>query len=401
MLRPRLLKQRLLVAAGAVLAGIALVEAALWTKLADGEFRGWPVPPYGRFDGPATREVLEERLARLETSDAAAEGFDAELGWRNVPGVTRGPSGETRTIDASGARTRRAYAPEPPPGVLRLACFGDSFTFGSEVGDEDCWPARLEAGAPALEVLNLGVPGYGTDQALLLFRREGLRGARVVVVGLLVENLCRNVSRLRSLYQPAESPIPVVKPRFVLREGELELLPQPYTSALEVTRAALAGELTPRLSVDDHWAGDAPLVPFSSIARAWATVHARARRNGMQLLFEAGEPYEVTLALLERFASEAREDGAEHALVLVFPTVGDVRTLRAKGEPEWYWRLERGLVARGVEVLDLTRPILAREDVDALYSGGGHFSPAGNALVAAQLRGWLEERYPDPTGTSR
>ena len=113
-------------------------------------------------------------------------------------------------------------------------------------------------------------------------------------------------------------------------------------------------------------------------------MRARARRNGMRLLYEAGEPYELGRALLARFAAEAREAGAEHALVLVFPTAGDVRTLRAKGEPEWYWRLERDLVARGVDVLDLTRAILARGD-QGLWLGGGHFSPAGNALLAGAV----------------
>jgi hypothetical protein len=43
--------------------------------------------------------------------------------------------------------------------VIRLACFGDSFTFGSETSDEGCWPAQIEERMPSVEALNLGVAG--------------------------------------------------------------------------------------------------------------------------------------------------------------------------------------------------------------------------------------------------
>ena len=43
---------------------------------------------------------------------------------------------------------------------------GDSFTQGNEVSDQDTYPAELERilGVPTA---NLGVSGYGPDQALL------------------------------------------------------------------------------------------------------------------------------------------------------------------------------------------------------------------------------------------
>ena len=58
---------------------------------------------------------------------------------------------------------------------------GDSFVFGSEVDDADCWPSILELSNKNKEVLNAGVAGYGliafllfeetkkTNQILLLF----------------------------------------------------------------------------------------------------------------------------------------------------------------------------------------------------------------------------------------
>jgi len=51
-------------------------------------------------------------------------------------------------------------APEPAPGVLRVALVGDSFVFGEGVPLEKALPARLQADLGAkFEILNLGWPG--------------------------------------------------------------------------------------------------------------------------------------------------------------------------------------------------------------------------------------------------
>jgi lysophospholipase L1-like esterase len=59
-------------------------------------------------------------------------------------------------------------------GVRRAVVIGDSYAFGWAVAVEDAFPRRLEellngAGIPA-EVLNLGVPGYGTTAELEVVR---------------------------------------------------------------------------------------------------------------------------------------------------------------------------------------------------------------------------------------
>lgn len=69
------------------------------------------------------------------------------------------------------------------PGVIRIGCFGDSFTYGDEVRDGYDYPALLarlfrERGFANVEVLNFGMSGYGFHQAYnswdLLGRRYGL-----------------------------------------------------------------------------------------------------------------------------------------------------------------------------------------------------------------------------------
>jgi lysophospholipase L1-like esterase len=78
------------------------------------------------------------------------------------------------------------------PGVLRIACIGDSWTFGMNVEQNQTYPARLEAllnarppiGIRGVEVMNFGVLGYTSFQGLQLLKTRVLAlHPDVVVVG--------------------------------------------------------------------------------------------------------------------------------------------------------------------------------------------------------------------------
>lgn len=165
---------------------ISLAALAIGTWAADAGAGRWllarsphhdlPLPPFGQLSGPR-RERVVEQLAALERGHPTQpiQSFDPELGWTNQPGRA---SVLPIVIGEQGARGGRDYPPEPAEGVLRLAYFGTSFVFGSEVADEETWCAQLEELDPRLEALNFGVGGYGTGQALLRMRRERLHGAR-------------------------------------------------------------------------------------------------------------------------------------------------------------------------------------------------------------------------------
>jgi lysophospholipase L1-like esterase len=88
------------------------------------------------------------------------------------PSLEGNPVWEVR-LDSRGFRTDE-FASEKPPGTFRIACLGDSWTFGGNVGQDDAYPQRLEAllrarpGGDGVEVLNLGVLGYSSYQGRVL-----------------------------------------------------------------------------------------------------------------------------------------------------------------------------------------------------------------------------------------
>jgi hypothetical protein len=75
-------------------------------------------------------------------------------------------------INGRGLRDRE-YALPKPPGVRRVLAFGDSFTFGSGVADDERFSEVAEAALDGVEIVNMGVPGYGLDQILLSFLAQG------------------------------------------------------------------------------------------------------------------------------------------------------------------------------------------------------------------------------------
>ncbi|MGH7301298.1 MAG: SGNH/GDSL hydrolase family protein, partial [Candidatus Rokuibacteriota bacterium] len=108
---------------------------------------------------------------------------DPERAFRLAPGF-RGAevSHEFRVpivINARGLRDR-GIAPTRSPGTVRILVVGDSFTYGSGVTAEETYPKRLEwlfaeRPGPRVEVINAGVPGYGTFHEAAFLRAEGWR----------------------------------------------------------------------------------------------------------------------------------------------------------------------------------------------------------------------------------
>jgi hypothetical protein len=113
-------------------------------------------------------------------TDAVPEHQHAEhdplLGWVNLPNVhlpdIYGPGVAVRT-NSQRFRSDRDFTTAVPAGRTRIICSGDSFTFGYGVDNADTWCERLVALDPRLETVNMGLGGYGVDQAYLWYMRDG------------------------------------------------------------------------------------------------------------------------------------------------------------------------------------------------------------------------------------
>jgi len=364
-----------------LLVGEALVRALVQR---DGDGQEWILGKRLRPNRLALGRI-EEKLAPLKQDEAFLR-WDADLGWSPRPHA-RDAAG-TAHIGAAGIRGERAVAPEPAPGVLRVATFGDSFTFGDEVGDEETWAYFLERALAergvAAEVLNFGVNAYGMDQAYLRWARDG-RPYRpdVVVYGFQPENLLRNTNLFRAFYF-ADTGTPLQKPRFVVRDDDLAVVGQPTTEPDDMV-AALA-EIVQRPERHPLSAYDRSAAPYAD--RWWL----RSRLLALLVTVAAGDvadPYEldderreVARRVLERFAREVAASGSAFVVVHL-PRRGDLERIRA-GSRLWYGDLLRELDERHRVV----RPEGALLQVEGEpFAPKGHYGPDLNRVVGEALAG--------------
>lgn len=132
-------------------------------------------------------------IPRPGDSDRGLWVYDARKGWFHAPGA-RGRSdlggpdrGEVRinSLGLRGGEIARAKA----PGVRRVLVVGDSFVFGVGVDEARLLTSQLgRLLGPAVEVVNMGVSGYSTDQELLLFEDVGAALGPDLVLLFAVDN---------------------------------------------------------------------------------------------------------------------------------------------------------------------------------------------------------------------
>ncbi len=133
------------------------------------------------------------------------------LGWSQDLITKENPLGfEQRTLDLI-----------PKNGKQDFLFYGDSFVKG--LASEEYFMARyMNRLMPEVDVVDLSVGGYGSDQMLLLFQRTWMSFEKpVVIVGMLLEDVDRAVLQIFS------NP----KPRFeISSEGTLDLKGVPVPS---------------------------------------------------------------------------------------------------------------------------------------------------------------------------
>jgi hypothetical protein len=297
-------------------------------------------------------------------------------------------------------RARREYSAEPAAGRLRLAAFGDSFVFGSEVHDPDAWSAQIERIDPRVEALNYGIGGYGTDQALLLYRRLGQQLApSVVVLGFPEVDLPRNLNRYRPFLDSRD--LPLAKPRFELDDhGELRLVPNPFPGepgarrVLSDPRRVLEAGVGDGLFEPLVWRN--PLYDRSAFVRLASTVASRAWRSRLrpdrfyrgEEMNPDSEAFPLLVALVRAFAHEVESAGDTFVFM----------TFAVRDEDIWGGRRRSYAplldALPGITLLDLADVLRADPQLTPanLREASGHYSPPANRAVAHALLALLQER---------
>jgi hypothetical protein len=127
--------------------------------------------------------------------------YDADLGWTYKPLGLLPP---LYFADRNGIRCSKIDFDKAAndssarlPDSVHFTCIGDSFTHGDEVGYEETWPFFLGKYTNKTFV-NLGVGGYGIDQAVLRYVKSAPK-SKVVLLGLISGDLERACTQIYGL----------------------------------------------------------------------------------------------------------------------------------------------------------------------------------------------------------
>ncbi len=104
--------------------------------------------------------------------------FDQELGFSFIPGakdmLVTSDFIVTYTINSQGIRDKEIIL-EKPSREFRILALGESTLFGEGVNYGNRFTEVIEQALQGVEVINMGVPGFGLDQSFLQLKRNGFK----------------------------------------------------------------------------------------------------------------------------------------------------------------------------------------------------------------------------------
>jgi hypothetical protein len=114
-------------------------------------------------------------------AEESSNVYSETYGWDLRKGFHGLDFGHMASVNRRGYRgTEHPY--QKTPNRTRVVMLGDSIAYSAGVDDDRTFSALLEKRHPEIEVVNLAVGGYGTDQELIKLEQEGLRYHPDVVI---------------------------------------------------------------------------------------------------------------------------------------------------------------------------------------------------------------------------
>jgi hypothetical protein len=278
-------------------------------------------------------------------------------------------------INGQGFRDTREFSYEKPPGEMRVLVLGDSFTIGYEADQDATYSAILERyldgqGLPS-EVINAGMSGASTAEALVLLEQEAIKyQPDVVVLGFYTNDLYDNLKA--DLYR--------------LEDGQLVLNRKEYLPAISIRNTLNSFGLYRWLSEHSYlhnYLNNVATVFFKErlVKKRMADLEAGGSGEAGE---ESAHEYAAELgrALVERMYDVCRENGADFVLL-------DIGSRELERSFPWRDGDVGRVTDRYVDMSALLRPYEDLIDLRVLH-GDGHWTPfshltAGMAVGDAVL----------------
>ncbi len=319
--------------------------------------------------------------------------FHPVLGWDYPPNIaykdvddvmySHGPDGERKTCTSY-------------ENTL-ITTYGDSFTYCANVPDDCTWQTFLGQKLKQ-NVINFGVGGYGTDQAVLKHEFQNQIHTKIVMLCILPENINRIVNIYRPFYT-YNDPLRLTKPIFVKKGDQLVLVPNPLRSAGDIDKLD-DPKFMMELAKYDYWYQLDQKLPSLSFPWTVSLFHWRdavLKQIGVSLpspahtllkplypwnLFDEDYPFSVMRHLVDRFVANALGEGS-FPIIVIMPHKDYIQESMEYGVNR-VARLVEYLTAQkypfidAVQIIANTKP--SGTELEKMYHG--HATAWGNEVLA-------------------
>ncbi len=239
--------------------------------------------------------------------------FDPKLGWSPIPSVRQYHSDQDFSVlveqNSLGLRAPEEIGMARTNGKYRALVLGDSYVWGYGAQQGDIFTNGAVHGRDDLELVNLGVSGYGTDQELLFYRQFGSRfDVDAVVLAFnayndISDNLSQNVYGYDKPYFTLENGLVLHDDNIgdsPIRSVWNDLLTKSKAAALVST-----GLLNIRYLVASWWGGD-------DFSQAVAKVREPRALKEKEL-----RGLDLTAAIIAALRDEVEARGAQFSVVFI------------------------------------------------------------------------------------
>lgn len=267
-----------------------------------------------------------------------------------------------------------------------IVCLGNSFTHGDEVSFEETWPYQVEH-LTGMKTLNLGVGGYGIDQAYLRYQQEAPK-SKLVILGMVAGDLDRSRTQIYNLTVGGLK----TKPMFVFEHNTIRVENQPALHGEALRQQFENPETSDLLKRERHWP--------NLFVRYWydhlytvRTVRAFPvwSQHRSSIYRTAGEDLDYCISILK----EAKRGVEQHDARFVVLLLDNLNTFIDWDEHGNPWEVfTTNLQEAGIEYWyygDTFYKAYKNNPDDVINRGLVHYTPKANREVAEFVRKHLTD----------
>ena len=301
-----------------------------------------------------------------------------------------------KLFDNHGARKDYSSNAELKPCI---DVYGDSFTYGYYKKAEKAWPSLL-SGLVNCRVRNFGVGGFGSDQAYIKFKINK-NHSNIVFLNHLSENIIRNVNQYRNFIYPSSSYR--FKPRYVLKDNKLKLIPLPKISKEEISDYLLNPH---KYLKHEYFIPNGPSgiqywnFPYTlRVLKSFKHWHIKQKIKNIDAKYSnfydenhSSDGLNLTFEIMSDFYKTSKSKGLK-PIITVFPTCKDLMFYE-KNNKLPYENLINMFKEKNYNFIDLGVKFINKSKGNFnkyFQECSGHYNEKGDALVAQIIFEYLKD----------